>query len=175
MNPKLYTSTNNRKRRTMENTTMGVINDNYLDVFEQSPGPGLWTKSRKVGRCRSCWNGWSLEVSPDIHPPLKGVVTQHYWWWSGTKWDGAEFHETNLPGGSRVFPVEIWNQVWGMDIIQGLPGIVFDAKSFPLNHVAQSPVYHPAVQDFFYNPFFFSINNFQEWERERVTGWYWIV
>ena len=45
---------------------------------------------------------WLIEVSPDIHPPFKGVMTQHYWRYVAKR-DGVEFHKPNLSRCCREF------------------------------------------------------------------------
>ena len=87
---------------------------------------------------------WPIEVSPDIHPPFKGVTTQNYWQYVAKR-DGVEFCKLNLLRCSREFLMKFCNMFWGMNIICWLPGVVFYSKSFPFDQVAQFLIDHLAV------------------------------
>jgi hypothetical protein len=52
-----------------------------------------------------------------------------------------------------------------MYIIPGFPRIVLDAKVLPFHQVPEFPVDHLAVQDLFYNPLFFSVDDLRRWRR----------
>ena len=52
-----------------------------------------------------------------------------------------------------------------MDIVPGLPRVMFDPKVFPFYQIPELPVDDFTVQDFFDNPFFFSFDDL--WERQR--------
>ena len=46
-------------------------------------------------------------VSPDIYPPFKGVMTQHYLLWNGAESHVIEIRKTDSSRCSRVFLVEV--------------------------------------------------------------------
>jgi len=56
-------------------------------------------------------------------------------------------------------------------VVPRFPGIVFNAKILPLHQVPELPVYNFAVQDFFHNPLFFSLNDLGRWSRRGASTW----
>ena len=49
---------------------------------------------------------------------------------------------------------------------------MFDSKSFPFDQVAQFPIDHFAIQNFFYNPFLFFLYDFWKWGGgTRSSAW----
>ena len=48
-----------------------------------------------------------LRVSPDIYPPFKGVMTQHYLLWNRAESHIVEIRKTDSSRCSRMFLVEI--------------------------------------------------------------------
>ena len=50
-----------------------------------------------------------------------------------------------------------------MDVVPGFPRVMFNSESVPLDQVMQFLIDYSAIQDLFYDPFFFSINDFWEW------------
>ena len=71
--------------------------------------------------------------------------------------------------------MKVCNLFWSMDTVTGLPGIMFNFESFPFDQVMQLLVNHPTVQDFFYNPFLFSLYDLWDWGRTRASAWYWVL
>ena len=85
-----------------------------------------------------------IEVSPNIHPPFKGVTTRHYWQYV-VKRDGVKFHKSNLSRCSREILMKFCNSFQGMNIVCQLPGVMFYSKSFPFDQVVQFLIDHLAV------------------------------
>jgi hypothetical protein len=52
-----------------------------------------------------------------------------------------------------------------MNVIPRFPRIMLDSKIFPLHKIPQFPIDHLTIQNFFHNPFLFSIHNFWRWQR----------
>ena len=80
-----------------------------------------------------------------------------------------------MSGRSRVFTVEIGNEVGCMDIVPRFPRVVFYVEVFPLYQIPKFPVNHPAVQEIFHYPLFFAINDFWRWRRRDVSAWEGVV
>ena len=173
MSSELYTKHEQWKRRTMvevqqwwqiHNETEYVQNVD-VDIFHLRH----WSSSECVGEemklpteWRDIWRGtemecvwsvevdifhlriWVIEVSPNIHPPFKGVMTWHYWRYVA-KGDGVEFHKLNLLRCSGEIPMKFCNLFQGMNIVFWLPGVMFYSESFPFDQVVQFLIDHLAV------------------------------
>jgi hypothetical protein len=61
-----------------------------------------------------------------------------------------------------------------MDVVPGFPGIVFYAEVLPFHQVPKFPVDKLAVQNFFYYPFFLSIDDFRQWRRREMPSDNWV-
>jgi hypothetical protein len=89
-----------------------------------------------VGRLRELRDRVGADwVSPYIHPPLKGVTSRHHIK-NRTKRNGVKIGSTNLMTSTRVTPVEVGHEIWSVNTIPRLPGIVFDPKTCPLDQIA---------------------------------------
>ena len=47
----------------------------WRDVWRGTETECVWSVEADI----FCLRSWLIEVSPNIHPPFKGVTTQHYW------------------------------------------------------------------------------------------------
>ena len=132
-----------------------------------------WTEC--IRSCRAeifCRRGWLIEVSPYIHPPFKGVMSRHCWWYC-LKRDSVEVCESDVTRGSRVFLMKIHDALRHVNIVCWFPGVMFNSVSFPLDKVAQFPVNDSAIEDFLHNKFLFSVNDFQKQRGMKASTWYW--
>ena len=120
-------------------------------VGEEMMLPTEWRDVQRVTETEYVWSvkvdifclrHWPIEVSPDIHPPFKGVTTWHYWQYVAKR-DGVKFRKLNLSRCSGEFPMKFCDMFWGMNIICWFPGVVFYSESFPFDQVAQFPIDHP--------------------------------
>ena len=66
-------------------------------------------------------------------PPFKRVTSWHCWGWRGVEWDGIKVAGSNVVSCSRVSLIKVCYMFWSMDVIPGLPWIVFHPKSFPFD------------------------------------------
>src|SRR5713226_6500237 len=66
-----------------------------------------------------------------------------------------------------VLSVIGFNEVWGMDLVSWLPGVVHLGVSLPFDEVLESssPTGVPVIDDFFNFILFFSFNKVRGWSR----------
>jgi len=66
-----------------------------------------------------------------------------------------------------VLSVIGFNEVWGMDLVSWLPGVVCLRVSLPFDEVLESssPTRVPVIDDFFNFVLFFSFNKVRGWSR----------
>ena len=71
---------------------------------------------RSGGNDRS--NGSRIVVSSDIHPPFRIVTSRHD---GGLEREGKKFCRLDVSRGSWVFPIEVHDNVWRMNIFLRFP------------------------------------------------------
>ena len=98
-----------------------------------------------------------MKVSPYIHPPFKIATSQSNG--LGVK-NVVELHASDVSRSSRVFAMELRCEFWSRDFGGGLPGIVFTAISLPLDEVLESPLVPTTVEDLFYFPLRFYVDDY---------------
>ena len=108
-----------------------------------------------------------MEVSPYIHPPFKIVTSRSNE--LGMK-NVVELRVSDVSQSPRVFAIELHYQFWSRDFGGGLPGIVFAAISFPLDEVLESSPVPTTVEDLFYFPLCFSIDDYGQWVVLRLSA-----
>ena len=104
--------------------------------------------------------GVEMEVSPYIYPPFKIVTSRSNE--LGMK-NVVELYMSDVSQSPRVFAIELHYQFWSRDFGGGLPGIVFAAISFPLDEVLESSLVPMTVEDLFYFPLHFSVDDYGRW------------
>jgi len=98
-----------------------------------------------------------MEVSSYIHPLFKIATSQSNE--LGMK-NVVELHVLDVSQSPRVFAMELHCQFWNGDFEGGLPGIVFAAISFLLDEVLESSPVPTTVEDLFYFPLCFFIDDY---------------
>jgi hypothetical protein len=68
---------------------------------------------------------------------------------------------SDLASSTRIFLIEVHNEVWGMNIVPSLPRVVFNTETFPFDEIPQFPIDHLTVQNLLYYPFLFAIDYFR--------------
>jgi hypothetical protein len=96
--------------------------------------------------------------SPYIHPPLKNAPTRCI---ALLKRNRVKCKCTDVARCARVFVVEVVDEVGCMYIGGSFPGVAFSAESFPFDQVLKSPSVVAAVEDLFYFPLFFTVDDDQ--------------
>jgi hypothetical protein len=67
---------------------------------------------------------------------------------------------SDLASSTRMFLMEVHDEVWGMNVIPSLPRVVFDTETFSFDEILQFPVDHLTVQNLLHYPFLFAIDYF---------------
>src|SRR5277367_1315634 len=68
-----------------------------------------------------------------------------------------------------MFPVEFCNEFRSMNIVPRFPRVMFNAVTLPFDEVAELPVHHLGIQNFFHNPLLFTIDDLRKWRRCWAT------
>jgi len=77
--------------------------------------------------------------------------------------NAVELHASDMSWSPRVFVMELHCQFWSGDFGGGLPGVVFAAISLPLDEVLESFPVPTTVEDLFYFPLHFSVDDYGWW------------
>ena len=75
----------------------------------------------------------------------------------------VELHVPDVSRSPGMFVMELHYQFWSGDFGGRLPGIVFAAISFPLDEVLESSPVPMTVEDLFYFPLHFSVDDYGRW------------
>src|ERR1700761_9816883 len=70
----------------------GSLPAEWRDIWKIVETECVWSVETYI----FCLQRGLTEVSPDIHPPFKGVTTRHYWRYVAKR-DGVKFCKPNLP------------------------------------------------------------------------------
>ena len=98
-----------------------------------------------------------MEVSPYIHSLFKIATSRS----NGLRVKNVvELHASDVSWSPRVFAMELCCEFWSGDFRGGLPGIVFTAIFLPLDEVLESPPVPTTVEDLFYFPLRFSVDDY---------------
>ena len=84
------------------------------------------------------------------------------------KWDGTKTGIPNATWGSRMIRIKLCDQIWSINKIFRNPFVVLIAITLPLDQKLQSVAESSAVQDFFHQVLFLTIN--KDWK----GGWRWL-
>jgi hypothetical protein len=80
-----------------------------------------------------------------------------------------------MAGSTRVFPVEFRNEFRSVNVVPRFPRVMFNAVTLPFDEVAQLPVHHLGIQNLFYNPLFFAVDDLRKrrrcWATTRNGVW----
>src|SRR5271156_3992973 len=74
-----------------------------------------------------------------------------------------------MAGSTRMFPVEFCNEFRSVNVVPRFPRVMFNAVTLPFDEVAQLPVHHLGIQNFFHNPLLFTIDDLRKWRRCWAT------
>jgi hypothetical protein len=72
---------------------------------------------------------WTV-VSSDIHPPFRIVTSRHD---GGLEREGKKFCRPDVSRGSWVFPIEVRDDVWCMNVLLRFPRVVLYSEAFPFH------------------------------------------
>ena len=74
-------------------------------------------------------------------------------------------------GGCWVLGVEVCYLFWSiLNTIRILPGVSFYSITFPFDQVLKLSLEHPTIEDFLYEVFFFTIDEFWRWWQGPVLA-----
>ena len=94
----------------------------------------------------------------------------------GAEWDGVEQEHADVAGGCRVFLAEVRHKRGCMDILGGLPRVMFTSKSLPMYQEFELSAEHATVEYFPDFPLFISFDKDRKgWglsatSRDRIRG-----
>src|SRR5271156_437760 len=74
-----------------------------------------------------------------------------------------------MAGSTRMFPVEFCNEFRSVNVVPRFPRVMFNAVTLPFDEVAQLPVHHLGIQNFFHNPLLFAVDDLWKWRRCWAT------